>query len=52
MLNYMRSTVEAVISLFRFYFMVDVTNIDILKLCGIHENLICPGKMSVIILVT
>ena len=32
--------------------MVDVTNIDILKLCGIHENLICPGKiLSVIILV-
>ena len=32
--------------------MVDATNIDILELCGIHENLICPGIMlSVIILV-
>ena len=32
--------------------MVDVTNIDILKLCGIHIDLICPDKMlSVIILV-
>ena len=25
--------------------MVDVTNIDILKLCGIHKDLICPDKM-------
>ena len=33
--------------------MVNVTNIDILKLCGIHIDLICPDKMlSVIILVT
>ena len=32
--------------------MVDVTNIDILKLCRIHIDLICPDKMwSIIILV-
>ena len=32
--------------------MIDVTNIDILEICEIHENMICPGKMlSVIILV-
>ena len=32
--------------------MVDVTNIDILKLCEIHIDLICPGKIwSIIILV-
>ena len=30
--------------------MVDVTNIDILKLCGIHENLICPGIMLLVII--
>ena len=39
-------------NLLRLYCMVDVTNIDILKLCGIHMFLICPGKMwSVISLV-
>ena len=32
--------------------MVDVTNIDILKLCEIHTDLICPDKrLSIIILV-
>ena len=32
--------------------MVDVTNIDILKLCEIHTDLICPDKRwSIIILV-
>ena len=32
--------------------MVDVTNINILKLCGIHKDLICPDKiLSIIILV-
>ena len=32
--------------------MVDVTNTDILKLCGIHIDLICPDKIwSIIILV-
>ena len=31
--------------------MVDVTNIDILKLCGIHKDLIFPDKiLSMIIL--
>ena len=48
----MRSTVEGVINLFRLYCMVDVTNIDILKLCEIHIDLICPDKIwSVITLV-
>ena len=52
MLNDMRSTVEGVINLFRLYCMVDVTNIDILKLCDIHIALICPDKIwSIIILV-
>ena len=52
MLNYMGSTVEGVINLFRLYCMVDVTNIDILKLCEIHIDLICPDKIwSIIILV-
>ena len=52
MLNYMRSTIEGVINLLRLYCMVDVTNIDILKLCEIHTDLICPGKIwSFIILV-
>ena len=51
-LNYMRSTVKGVINLFRLYRMVDVTNIDILKLCKIHMDLICPDKIwSIIILV-
>ena len=32
--------------------MVDVTNIDILKLCEIHTDLICPDKRwSILILV-
>ena len=32
--------------------MADVTNIDILKLCGTHKDLTCPDKMlSIIILV-
>ena len=52
MLNYMRSTVEGVINLFRLYCMADVTNIDILKVCEIHIDLICPDKIwSNIILV-
>ena len=52
MLNDMRSTVEGVINLFRLYCMVDVTNIDILKLCEIHIHCICPDKIwSIIILV-
>ena len=51
MFNYMGSTIEGVKN-FRLYCMVDVTNIDILKLCGIHIDPICPDKMlSVIILV-
>ena len=52
MLNYMRSTVEGVINLLRLYCIVDVTNIDILKLCEIHTDLICPDKRwSILILV-
>jgi len=52
MLNYMGSAVEGVINLLRLYCMVDVTNIDVLKLCGIHIDLICPDTMwSIIILV-
>ena len=48
----MRNTVEGVISLFRLYCMVDDTNIDKLKLCEIHIDLICPDKRwSIIILV-
>ena len=44
--------VEGVINLFRLYCMVDFTNIDILKLCEIHIDLICPDKIwSNIILV-
>ena len=31
--------------------MVDVTNIDILKLCGIHIDLICPDKIGSIIII-
>ena len=51
MLNYMGST-EGVINLLRLYCMADVTNIDILKLCGTHKDLTCPDKMlSIIILV-
>ena len=45
MLNYMGSTVKGVKNLFRLYRMVDVTNIDILKLCEIHIDLICPDKI-------
>ena len=52
MLNYMGSTVKGLINLFRLYCMVDVANIDILKLCKIHLDLICPDKIwSIIILV-
>ena len=52
MLNYMGNIAEGVINCLRLYCMVDVTNIDILKLCGIHIDLICPDKIwSVIILV-
>ena len=52
MLNYIRSTVEGVINLFRLCCMVDVTNVDSLKLCEIHIDLIFPDKIwSVIILV-
>ena len=52
MLNYMGSTVERVINLYRLYCMVDVTNIDILKLCKIHIDLISSDKIwSIIILV-
>ena len=45
MLNYIRSSVEGVINLFRLYWMVDVTNIDILELCEIHIHLICPDTV-------
>ena len=52
MLNYIRSTVEGVTNLFRLYCIIDVTNIDILKLCVIHIDLICSDKIwSIIILV-
>ena len=52
MLNYVRSTVEGVIILFRLYCMIDVTNIDSLKLYEIYIDLICPDKSwSIIILV-
>ena len=52
MLNYVRSTVEGVIILFRLYCMIDVANIDILKLCEIHVILIFPDKIwSIIVLV-
>jgi len=45
MLNYMGNTVGGVVNLLRLYCMVDITNIDILKLCGIHKDMICPDKM-------
>ena len=45
MLNYMGSTVKGVKNLFRLCCMVDVTNIDILKLCEINIDLICPDKI-------
>ena len=52
MLSYMGSSVKGVKNLFRLYRMVDVTNIDILKLCEIHIDLICSHKIwSIIILV-
>ena len=52
MLNYIRNTVEGVINLFRLYCRVVVTNKDILKLCEIHIDLICPDKIwSIMILV-
>ena len=41
----MGSTVKRVKNLFRLYCMVDVTNIDILKLCEIHIDLIRPDKI-------
>ena len=44
MLNYMGSSVEWVINLLGLYRMVDVTSIDILKLCGISIDMICPDK--------
>ena len=48
----MGNTVKGMINLFRLYCMVDVTNIDVLKLCKIHLDLICPDKIwSIIILV-
>ena len=50
MLNYMEIAIEGVINLLRLYCMVDVTNIDILKLCGIHIDLICPDKIWLIII--
>ena len=51
-LNYMGSTIKGVKNLFKLYCIVDVTNIDILKLCEIHIDLICPDKIwSIIILV-
>lgn len=52
MLTYMGIIIEGVINLLRLYCMVDITNVAILKLYGIHEDLICPDKMlSIIILV-
>ena len=48
----MGSPVERVINILRLYCMVDFTNIDILKLCEVHIDLICPHKIwSIIILV-
>ena len=43
--------IKGVINLLRLYCMVDISNIAILKLYGIHEDLMCPDKMSIIILV-
>ena len=39
------------INLLRLYCIVDVTNIDILKLCEIHIDLICPDKIGSIIII-
>ena len=50
MLNYIRSTAEGGINLLRLYCMVDVTNIDILKLCKIHTDVICLDKIWLIII--
>ena len=48
----MGSTIKGVKNLLRLYHMVDITNKDILKLCEIHIDLICPDKIwSLIILV-
>ena len=48
----MESIFGRVMNLLRLYCMVDVTNIDILELCEIHIDLICPYKIwSIIILV-
>ena len=53
MLNFMRSTVAGVADLFRLYCMINVTNIDVLKLREIHIDLICSHEIwSIIILVT
>ena len=41
---------EGVINLFRLYCMVDITNIDILKLCKIPIDLICPDRIWLIII--
>ena len=41
----MGSIARGVIYLLRLYCIVDVTNIDILKLCEIHKDLICSDKM-------
>ena len=47
----MVSIIKWVINLFLLYCMVNVTSIDILKLCEIHIELICTDKIwSVIIL--
>ena len=47
----MGSTLEGVIDLLRLCCVVGVTNTDILKLCGVHIDLMCPNKMwSTIIL--
>ena len=47
----MGSTIEGVIDLLRLCCVVGVTNTDILKLCGVHIDLMCPNKMwSTIIL--
>ena len=52
MLNCMRITVAGVADLFRLYCMVNVTNIDVLKLREIHIDLICSHEIwSIIILI-
>ena len=51
MLNYMGSIARREMNHLRLYCMAEVTNIEILEISKIHENLICLDKMSVIILV-